>query len=180
MAAAAGHPYDRAMLDRRLINFAGAGACLGMYAFALYTQYYENLEPCPLCMFQRIGVVALGIVFLVAAIHNPKRRGAWVYAGLIGLVALATIGVAARHLYIQSQPPGSIPACGAPLNVLIQMFHVWQVVAKVLHAGGECAVVNWTLWGVSMPGWVLFCTLILGGAGVIANIPRSPPALRMR
>ncbi|HEV2702890.1 MAG TPA: disulfide bond formation protein B [Steroidobacteraceae bacterium] len=168
------------MLERRLINFAGAAACLGMYAFALYTQYYENLEPCPLCMFQRIGVVALGIVFLVAAIHNPRRRGAWVYAGLIGVVALITIGVAARHLYIQSQPPGSIPACGAPLNVLIQMFHVWQVVAKVLHAGGECAVVSWALWGVSMPGWVLFCVLILGGAGVIANVPRRPPALRMR
>jgi protein dithiol:quinone oxidoreductase len=168
------------MLERRLINFAGAAACLGMYAFALYTQYYEGLEPCPLCMFQRIGVVALGIVFLIAAIHNPRRRGAWVYAVLIGVVALTTIGVSARHLYIQSQPPGSIPACGAPLNVLIQMFHVWQVVAKVLHAGGECAVVNWTLWGMSMPGWVLFCALILGGAGVIANIPRRPPALRMR
>lgn len=168
------------MLERRLINFAGAAACLGMYAFALYTQYYEGLEPCPLCMFQRIGVVALGIVFLVAAIHNPRRRGAWVYAALIGVVALVTIGVSARHLYIQSQPPGSIPACGAPLNVLIQMFHVWQVVAKVLHAGGECAVVNWSLWGVSMPGWVLFCVLLLGGVGVIANVPRRPPALRMR
>jgi disulfide bond formation protein DsbB len=168
------------MLDRRLINFAGAAACLGMFAFALYTQYFENLEPCPLCIFQRITVVSLGIAFLAAAIHNPRGRGGWVYVGLIGVVALVTIGVAGRHLYIQSQPPGSIPACGAPLNVLMQMFHTWQVVAKVLHAGGECAVVNWTLWGVSMPGWVLFCALILGGAGVIANIPRRPPTLRMR
>ena len=168
------------MLDRRLINFAGAAACLAMYAFALYTQYYENLEPCPLCMFQRIGVVALGMAFLAAAIHNPRRGGAWVYAGLTGALALVTVGVAARHVYIQSQPPGSIPACGAPLNVLLQMFHPWQVVVKVLHAGGECAVINWTFLGLSMPAWVLFCALILGGAGVIANIPRRPPALRMR
>ena len=168
------------MLERRLINFAGAAACLGMYGFALYTQYYQNLEPCPLCMFQRIGVVSLGVVFLIAAIHNPKRRGAWVYAGLIAVVALLTLGVAARHVYIQSQPPGSIPACGAPLNVLMQMFHVWQVVQKVLHAGGECAVVNWTFLGLSMPAWVLLCTLVLGGVGVLANIPRRPPALRMR
>jgi disulfide bond formation protein DsbB len=50
----------------------------------------------------------------------------------------------------------------------------------VLHAGGECAVINWTFLGLSMPAWVLFCALILGGAGVIANIPRQPPALRMR
>ena len=169
------------MLDRRLINFVGAAACLGMFAFALYTQYALNLDPCPLCIFQRITVVTLGIVLLAAGIHNPRRRaGAWAYVVLIALPALATIGVAARHLYIQSQPPGSIPACGAPINVLMQMFHVWQVVVKVLHAGGECAVVNWTFLGLSMPAWVLFCALILGGAGVIANIPRRPPALRMR
>ncbi len=167
------------MLNRRLINFAGAAACLGMFAFALYTEIFLHLEPCPLCIFQRIGVIALGVVFLAAAIHDPKRRGgAWTYAVLIALAALATIGVAARHVYIQSQPPGSIPACGAPFNILLQMFNPWQVLVKVLHAGGECAVVNWTLFGLSMPAWVLFCALILGGAGVIANIPRRTVALR--
>lgn len=167
------------MLNRRLINFAGAAACLGMLAFAIYTEEFLHLEPCPLCIFQRITVFALAVVFLVAGVHNTSRRGgAWTYTALIALTALATVGVAARHVYIQSQPAGSIPACGAPLNVLLQMFHPWQVVMKVLHAGGECAVVNWTLWGLSMPAWVLFCALILGGAGVIANIPRRTPTLR--
>jgi disulfide bond formation protein DsbB len=169
------------MLDRRLINFAGAAACLAMFAFALYTEFALHLDPCPLCIFQRITVVTLGIVFLVAGIHNPRRPTAsWVYVVLIALAALGTIGVSARHVYIQSQPPGSIPACGAPFNVLLQMFNPWQVLVKVLHAGGECAVVNWTFLGLSMPAWVLFCALILGGAGVIANIPRRPPALRLR
>ncbi len=167
------------MLNRRLINFAGAAACLSMMAFALYTEFFRHLDPCPLCIFQRIGVIALGVVFLAGGVHNTKRRGAsWAYTVLVALAALATIGVAARHVYIQSQPPGSIPACGAPFNVLLQMFNPWQVLVKVLHAGGECAVVNWTLWGLSMPAWVLFCALILGGAGVIANLPRRTPALR--
>ncbi len=167
------------MLNRRLINFAGAGACLGMLAFAIYTEEFLHLDPCPLCIFQRITVFVLGVVFLVAGIHNPRRRGgAWTYAVLIALAALATIGVAARHVYIQSQPPGSIPACGAPFNVLLQMFNPWQVLVKVLHAGGECAVINWTFLGLSMPAWVLFCALILGGAGFIANIPRRTPMLR--
>jgi disulfide bond formation protein DsbB len=169
------------MLERRLINFVGAAACLGMLAYALYTEFAGGLEPCPLCIFQRITIVTLGAIFLVAGIHNPRRFAwAWVYTALIAIAALTTIGVSARHVYIQSQPPGSIPACGAPLNVLMQMFHVWQVVVKVLHAGGECAVVNWTFMGLSMPAWVLFCALILGGVGVIANIPRRPPALRLR
>jgi protein dithiol:quinone oxidoreductase len=168
------------MLERRLINFAGAAVCLAMLAFALYAEHVLHLEPCPLCMFQRITVGALGVVFLVAAIHNSKRNGGrWVYAALIAVAALTTIGIAGRHVYIQSQPPGSIPSCGAPLEVLVQMFHLWQVIAKVLHAGGECAVINWTFWGLSMPVWVLICALILGGAGVIANVPRRPPALRL-
>jgi disulfide bond formation protein DsbB len=167
------------MLNRRLINFIGAAACLGMFAFALYAEYVLNLDPCPLCIFQRITVLSLGVVFLAAGIHNPRRPlWAWVYVSLIALAAASTIGVAARHVYIQMQPPGSIPACGAPFNVLLQMFHFWQVIAKVLHAGGECAVISWTLLGLSMPAWVLFCALILGGAGVIANIPRRPPAVR--
>lgn len=169
------------MLERRLINFAGAVACLAMLGYALFTEFVQGLQPCPLCIFQRITVLALGIVFLAAGIHNPRRRGwAWVYVSLIAIAALATVGIAGRHVYIQMQPPGSIAACGAPLNVLMQMFHVWTVIAKVLHAGGECAVVNWTFLGLSMPAWVLFCALILGGTGVIANSPRRPPALRLR
>jgi protein dithiol:quinone oxidoreductase len=169
------------MLDRRLINFAGAAACFAMFGYALFTEFAQGLEPCPLCIFQRITIVSLGVVFLIAAVHNPRRSGwSWVYTVLIAVAALATIGVSARHVYIQHQPPGSIAACGAPINVLMQMFHVWQVVAKVLHAGGECAVVNWTFLGLSMPAWVLFCALILGGAGIMANVPRRPPALRLR
>src|ERR1700722_3682345 len=112
------------MLNRRLINFAGAAACLGMLAFAIYTEEFLHLDPCPLCIFQRITVFALAVVFLVAGIHNTRRRGgAWTYTALIAVAALLTIGIAARHVYIQSQPEGSIPACGAPLNVLLQMFH---------------------------------------------------------
>ena len=167
-------------MSARVANSLGLAACAALLAYAYYAQFVMHLEPCPLCIFQRITILALGLVFLVAAIHNPRRRGGWVYVGLIAVAALATSGVSARHIYIQSQPAGSIPACGAPLNVLMQMFHVWQVIAKVLHAGGECAVINWTFLGVSMPAWVLFCALALGGAGLLANVPRPPPALRMR
>jgi disulfide bond formation protein DsbB len=157
------------LAQRRLLNFAGALACAALLGFALYAQYELHLEPCPLCMFQRIGVAVLGVVFLAAAIHNPRGRGVYVYAALSALAALATIGVATRHVYIQSQPPGTFPACGAPLEVLFQMFSALEVIRKVLHAGGECAVINWTFLGLSMPAWVLICVLVLGALGLIAN-----------
>ncbi len=112
------------MLNRRLINFAGAAACLSMMAFALYTEFFRIRDPCPLWHFSAYrGDRARG-GFSGRGVHNPKRRGALLaYTVLVALAALATIGVAARHVYIQSQPPGSIPACGAPFNVLLQMFN---------------------------------------------------------
>jgi protein dithiol:quinone oxidoreductase len=156
--------------NRRLLNAAGAAACLAMLLYAFYAQYVLRLEPCPLCMFQRITVLALGIVFAIAAIHHPRAWGSYVYAFFIALAALATIGIAARHLYIQSLPPGSVPACGAPLDALLRMFPLTEVIRKVLRGGGECALVNWRFLGLAMPGWVLLVAAVLGAFGVLTNV----------
>ena len=141
-----------------------------MLLYALYAQYVVRLEPCPLCMFQRVTVLALGIVFALAAIHHPRRWGAYLYAVLIAVAALATIGLAARHLYIQSLPPGAVPACGAPLDALVRMFPLTEVIRKVLRGGGDCALVNWRFLGIAMPAWVLLCAAVLGTIGVLANL----------
>jgi protein dithiol:quinone oxidoreductase len=138
--------------------------------YALYAQFHLGLEPCPLCIFQRIGVVLLGLAFLLAALHAPRGRGRYGYALLIGVCALATLGVAARHLYVQSMPPGSLPSCGAPLSVLLKFTPVWQVIRKVLTGSGECGEVNWSFLGLAMPGWVLLWAVVLGAAGVMANL----------
>lgn len=159
--------------NRRLLNLAGFVACAALMGYALYAQHVLGLEPCPLCIFQRIGVIALGVVFLVAALHNPRGWGAYVYAGLIGVAALATAGVSARHVYVQSLPPGSVPSCGAPLDVMLQFTPLLEVIRKVLVGGGECQEVNWTFLGLSMPAWVLICAVLLGAFGVAANVRRT-------
>jgi protein dithiol:quinone oxidoreductase len=164
--------------NRRSVNFVGFAACVAMLGYAYYAQYRLHLEPCPLCMFQRITIFALATVFLIAALHHPRTWGAYVYAGLIGAASLATVGVSARHLYIQSLPPGSIPSCGAPLETLMQMFPPAEVVRKVLRAGGECAVVNWRFLGLAMPAWVLICAAVLGAFGVLGNVLGRGPAKR--
>ena len=156
--------------NRRLINFAGFIACVALLGYAYYTQYKLGLEPCPLCIFQRIGIAALGVIFLIAGLHNSRGWGATVYAVLLGVAGLATVGVAIRHLYVQSLPPGTIPACGAPLDVLLQFTPVTEVIRKVLTGSGECSQVNWKFLGLAMPGWVLIWGLFLGAGGVLANI----------
>lgn len=163
--------------NRRLANFAGFLACVALLAYALYAQFHLGLDPCPLCIFQRIAIAALGVVFLIAALHHPASAwGARVYAVLIALAALSAVGVAARHLYVQHLPPGSLPSCGAPLEVLLKFTPVMQVIRKVLTGSGECSEVTWRFLGLAMPAWVLICALILGAFGVSANA--SPSARR--
>jgi disulfide bond formation protein DsbB len=154
----------------RVLNLAGGVLCLAMLGYALYAQYGLGLEPCPLCIFQRVAVFALGLIFLAAALQHPTGGGRYVYAVLAGFAALTTAALATRHLYIQSQPPGSIASCGAPLDVMLRFSPLTEVVRKVLTGGGECSQVNWSFAGLAMPAWVLLAALALGLLGVLANL----------
>ena len=160
-------------MSRRAWNFLAAAVCAGLLGYAYYAQHVQGYEPCPLCIFQRVAVFALGIVFLGAALHNPRAVGARVYAVLIGLVALVGAGVAGRHVYIQSLPPGQVPECGATLEFMLEIFPVWDVITRVLTASGECGTIDWRFLGLSMPWWVLICVVLLGTVGVVANLRRD-------
>ena len=165
--------YDRLVSrNRRLLNLAGAVVCAALFGYALYAQHVLGYEPCPLCIFQRVGVAAIGAAFLVAALHHPRGWGRYVYAILVGLAALATAGVAGRHVYIQNQPPGTVPSCGAPLDVMLQYSPLTEVVRKVLTGSGECGTIDWVFLGLSMPWWVLIWAVALGVTGVAVNLRR--------
>ncbi len=159
-------------------NLLGFAACAGLLAYAYYAQFVLHLDPCPLCIFQRVGVFALGILFLTAAAHDPVSWARRAYAALLALAALATIGVAIRQLYIQSLPPGSVPACGASLDFMLKVFSLSEVLVKVLTGSGECAKVTWRFLGLAMPGWVLIAALILGAYGLWVNLRHRAPVLR--
>lgn len=161
------------LANRRLANGLGFLACVGMMAYALYVQYGLGLVPCPLCIFQRVAVITVGVLFLLAALHNPGTIGARIYGGLI-LVAIACgIGVAGRHVWIQAQPPGSVPACGADLDFLLDIMPITQVIQKVLTGSGECGRIDWTFLGLSMPWWVLISLVVLGAWAAIVNFRRT-------
>jgi disulfide bond formation protein DsbB len=165
-------------LPKSLVNIAGFLVCAGLMAYALHAQYDLGLEPCPLCIFQRIGVVLMGLAFLAAGLHQPRGRGRYVYGALIALFTLLTVAIAARQLYIQSLPPGTLPSCGAPLAMMLRFMPVTEVVRRVLSGSGECGEVNWRFLGLAMPAWVLIWALLLGCAGTLANFRSEASAAR--
>ena len=147
---------------RRPAYLLGAIVCAGLMGWALWLQYGLDLEPCPLCVFQRIAVIATGVVFLVAAIHNPGRIGAIFYAVLTTITAGIGAALAEWHVWIQGQPKGSVPACGMGLNYMLETMPLTEVIAKVLKGSGECAEQGWLFMGLAIPSWtfVFFVAMI--------------------
>jgi disulfide bond formation protein DsbB len=143
-------------------GFALAAAiCAAFIAYALYAQYQLHLEPCPLCIFQRMAVIGLFIVFAVAALHAPRgARGKRVYGILGFIVAAIGISVAGRHVWLQHLPADQVPACGPGLDYMLDSFPLAKTLKMVFTGSGECAKVDWTFIGLSMPEWTLIWFVI--------------------
>ena len=156
---------------RRWLNAAGVGIIIALMSYALYAEHVEGLEACPLCILQRIAFLGMGVFFLLGAMIGPRPR--WLrrtIACLVGLWAAAGAGVAIWHLRMQNLPPSEIPSCTSmDLGYMLDAFPFQKVVEKVFTASGECAVVDWTFLGVSMPGWTLVWYVLLGGAALWAG-----------
>ena len=162
------------LANRRILNLAGFLCCAGLMGFALFAQHVLLLDPCPLCVFQRIAVIGIGIVFLIAALHDPKGWGARVYVVLLGLFAIGGAGVAGWHLRLQNLPPSDVPACGPGLNYMLENFPLGDALKMVFKGSGECADVVWSFLGLSMPAWVLIARVGLGGTGIWNNLRKAP------
>ena len=164
-------PTDNTMTlpNRRILNFLGAVACAGMMGFALYAQHVLLLEPCPLCILQRVAVILLGLAFFVAAIHNPGKMGSRVYAIVAAIVAGCGVAVAGWHVRLQHLPADEVPSCGPGLEYMVDNFPLKDVLGMVFKGSGECAEVAWRLLGLSMPTWVVIGLLGLGAVGAWNN-----------
>ena len=151
------------MYSARTYFLLGALFCAGLILAAFYFQFVDGLSPCPLCISQRIMVVAVGLVLLAAALHNPGAQGVRIYALLGGIAALAGATISARHVWIQHLPADEVPACGPGLSYMFQYFPLTDTLRAMVTGTGDCAKVDWTLLGFSMAEWSLacFCALLL-------------------
>jgi protein dithiol:quinone oxidoreductase len=139
----------------RLAFGLGALVGIGLLAFAYYLQYVKGLEPCPLCMVQRGFFYAVLALFVLAAIHGPRRPGALVYAGLITVFALGGAATAGRQVWLQHLPADKVPQCGPDLFFMLENFPLGRTLEKLFYGSGECAAVDWKFLGLSIAGWSL-------------------------
>lgn len=155
---------------RRLTSYRGLSGLLtlasvvGMAFAYFYLQGVEQLEPCPLCIFQRIGLIIMGIFSLLAFLFNPKKTAVKItlmIGAMLGI--LWSIGVAIRHVWLQHLPADQVPTCGPGLNYWVDTLPIAQVVAEVFKGSGECAAIDWTFLGFSIPELSLAFFIVLLG-----------------
>jgi len=154
----------------RQLNLAGFLACAGMMGYALYAEHVLMLMPCPLCVFQRLAVISLGVVFLLATLHNPAGWGRRIYAVAILLAAGAGVGVAGRHVWLQNLPPDEVPSCGPGFDYIIDSFPLADALKLIFSGSGECASIDWQFLSLSMPAWVVIAVLLTGVFGIWNNL----------
>ena len=151
----------------RVINWLQAlvGILLILVAI-LYFQNHLGLEPCYLCITQRFFIMSIAVVCALAALNNPAQSGQRLYAGLSTGLALVGSYFSGKQLWLQSLPEDKVPACGIPVDYLFDVFSLSEAISHLLRGDGICAEVQWQLFGLSMPGWVLLAFIGYVVAGI--------------
>lgn len=161
------------MLAGRAGYLLGFVASFGLVAFALYIQQKHNLEPCPLCISQRIAFMGLGSLFLIAALHNPATMGRRIYALLHFSAAAAGAGIAARHIWIQSHADEVMAECGAGFDYIFESFPMRKALELVFKGTGECSKIDWTLFGLTIPQLSLIAFVALALYAVLLAVMKK-------
>lgn len=154
-------------MNSRLYFLCGLLAAAGALAFAYYLQFVHDLEPCPLCILQRIAMFAVAVVCLLGYAHGPAELGRRLYAALGFICALIGAGIAARHVWLMHLPLDQVPACGPGLNYLMQILPWREVLATILRGDASCATVKGSFLGVSLPAWTLMYFILLLVAALV-------------
>lgn len=137
--------------------------CIVLLAVALYMEHIMGLEPCPLCIVQRVVFIILGLISLAAMLHNPATSAASrkrpvasrVYGLLITLTGAFGAAIAGRQVWLQHQPADQLPSCLPSLDYMMDVLPFQEMLRLVFSGTADCAAVTWTFLGLSIAEYTL-------------------------
>lgn len=154
------------LFGQRTFYLIGFLSCFAIVALALVIQTQYHLEPCPLCISQRILFMGLGVLFLI---HAFVKRPRWLSLTLSGaevITALGGAGVAIRHWWLQAHKQEMIADCGVGFDYMFDNFPLQKALTLVFRGTGDCAAIDWTLLGLTLPQLGLICFIGFAGYAV--------------
>jgi disulfide bond formation protein DsbB len=165
-------PTDFLQRYPRSFYAAVALLCAALLGYGYWLQFGDGLEPCPLCIFQRLAYIAAGAVAFIAAVHGPGDTGRRIYSASIVLAAGVGAAIAGRQVWLQHLPPEQVPECGPGLDYMLEAFPLSEALRMVFTGSGECAQVDWTFLSFSIAEWSLFWFVALAAAAAIHALHR--------
>ncbi|MDQ5921978.1 MAG: protein dithiol:quinone oxidoreductase [Pseudomonadota bacterium] len=132
--------------------------------YSFYAEFYLKFEPCPLCVVQRIIIIAIMLFAIIFSTHTPRiKLSTRIYGVIIAGLALFNIKVAAHHVWLINLPIEQQPlSCGMPLNILYQRVSLPNFLQTILQGDAECAKLTWTILGMQPPyAVIILCGTIL-------------------
>ena len=129
----------------------GFALCFGIVALALVIQTTYKLEPCPLCITQRMVFMGLGLLFLISAFIPPANILKKIFTALQVITALGGAGVAIRHWYLQANRESMIADCGVGFDYMFDNFPLQKAFKLLFRGTGDCAAIDWTFLGLTLP-----------------------------
>lgn len=150
----------------RTTDFLAFTLCTLLLGIAIYLEVFVHLEPCPLCIMQRIVFIALAVLFLMGSMLPLRRRVSFYFHFFISLIAILGIITAGRQVWLEHLPPDQIPSCGANIKYLFQVLPFHQALQVVFQGTGSCAKVTWRFLGLSMPAWSLLFFIFFTGLAI--------------
>lgn len=136
------------------------------------------LNPCHLCMMQRLAFLLIGLAFLLDAAFFPQSVwGSWLMKFLKYASIFFGIGLAARHLYIQSLPLEKAPKCGLDFWATLEHKGYLEGLWQSMQGTGSCAAKD-TFLGLTIPTWSMMGFLVLLVIAVICE--NNKPLFRIK
>ncbi|GIL06127.1 disulfide bond formation protein B [Betaproteobacteria bacterium PRO7] len=145
---------------------AGLAALLLVVAAVALTEWLQ-LNPCPLCIFQRVLDLALAALLLGAAALPARARAMRGLFAAALLVASAGVAVAGYQSWIQFSPPQL--SCGPAAQGPIEQLVAWlgERVPLLFLATGSCESTELSILGLSLANWSLVAYLALASTIVL-------------
>ena len=166
-------------LNPRVLFALTALGCAALLGFGYYLQFGMHIEPCPMCIFQRLCYMAIVIITVLGALHGPRRGGIYVYGVLTTIAAMTGAGIAGRQTWLQHLPEDQVPACGPGLAYMLEQFPLAQVIKQAFIGTGECATVDWTYLSLSIAEWSLICFSVISIAYIAFMCSRASAKPRL-
>jgi disulfide bond formation protein DsbB len=158
-------------INLKPLSMTGFITCVALLAAAYYFEFALEMEPCPLCIMQRVAILMVALGCLVSFFLTERPIALFITSGWTLLSSFFGIYLTHHHNWLQNLPADQVPSCGPSLEYMLDAFPIMEVVTVLLRGNGNCAEVSWSFAGLSMPGLLMIFFIVFAiasGYGTLA------------